>query len=432
MKIKSIKKIKSDKPINFYDITVDKYHNFSIGDSKIVTHNTSLSKAISKLARPFGSSLQVLQGYGFFGSEVSPEPAAARYTSVKLSTTANEILKKYKKLFTREKDGPYDPFWLDVPIGLTTPIVGIAVGYKTTILPRKLEDIQDYLAGKIKNVNPHFIDFAGTVKKYNGLEKSWIITSQIKVEDKKIMIRELPPIMKYTAALKKLDWLFTKFEGKVKVINDSNKKAHIDIIYSGRNNDEWQEIQNYIEKAFSVIVTETPVFIKDEHVLVYDRVEDYLEDYKWQLLRLDARNKEYLRDWTSEELEFNKCKKLFISFVLKQKRTVSDIDLFLKDYKDSIKERIESMTSKKFTTDELYLTEEKIKELTKTLREKEKEYTKSQKLYESTIDPTLARGISSQKSNIDLFDEEDIGEIDGISIWDGEDPYGKNDEIEDE
>lgn len=95
----------------------------------------SLGKAISKLARPFGSSLQILEGYGFFGSEVCPEPAAARYTSIKLSKEVSEILKKYKHLTTRETDGPYDPFWLEVPLGLTTSIVGIAVGYKTTILP---------------------------------------------------------------------------------------------------------------------------------------------------------------------------------------------------------------------------------------------------------------------------------------------------------
>ena len=95
----------------------------------------SLSKAISKLARPFGCSLQTLEGKGFFGTEVSPEPAAARYTKIKLANKPAEIFKKYKYLFTREKDGPHDPFWMDVPLGLTTGIIGIAVGYKTTMLP---------------------------------------------------------------------------------------------------------------------------------------------------------------------------------------------------------------------------------------------------------------------------------------------------------
>ena len=63
----------------------DGYHH---GDS-------SLQKAIAKLARPFGSAMQILEGYGFFGTEVSPDPAAARYTSVKLSSRVVDIIKKY-------------------------------------------------------------------------------------------------------------------------------------------------------------------------------------------------------------------------------------------------------------------------------------------------------------------------------------------------
>ena len=82
MKIKKIRRIKLESPIPFYDITVEKYHNFIIGDSKIVCHNSSMSQAICKLARPFGCSDQILLGDGFFGSPVNPVPYAPRYTQV--------------------------------------------------------------------------------------------------------------------------------------------------------------------------------------------------------------------------------------------------------------------------------------------------------------------------------------------------------------
>ena len=147
----------------------DSYHH---GDS-------SLEGAINKLARPFGNALQILDGYGFFGSEVSPSPAASRYTSVKLSKIANGILNKYDYLTTKEPDGSYDNFWVDVPLGLTTPIVGIAVGYKTTILPRKLSHIQEYLEGKRKGLKPYFEGFNGTVRKHKGLDRSWFISSNL-------------------------------------------------------------------------------------------------------------------------------------------------------------------------------------------------------------------------------------------------------------
>jgi len=384
-----------------------------------------LSKAISKLARPFGSALQILEGYGFFGSEVSPEPAAARYTSIKIAPKTSEILKKYRYLFTKEKDGPYDPFWMDYPLGLTTPIVGIAVGYKTTVLPRRLEHIKEYFDGKRQTIKPYFQNFSGKVQRYKELDKSWLISSEINIVDRRIEVRELPPVMKYASVLKKLDWLFHKFERKVKVINNSNIKVHIDIVYSGRDEKEWKEIQNYVQKVFSVIVTETPVFIKDGQILVYNKIEEYLDDYKWQLLRLDAKNKEYQRDWASFELEFNQAKKLFITFILQKRRAVREVNNFLKVYNDKIKSRLESMTDKKFTSDELTATSEKIKELIKDLRAKEKELKKAQKLFESTLDPTLKRGVSSKKTTVNLFDTEDLEEVDGITIWNGEDPFEK-------
>lgn len=428
MKIKSIKKIQTSEKIKFYDITVDDYHNFSIGKSNIIVHNSSAVGALNKLTRPFGNALQVLEGYGFFGTEVSPEPAAARYTQIKLSPTANNLLNKYNYLTTREFEGPYDPFWMDIPIGLTTPIVGIAVGYKTTILPRKLKDIQDFLEGKRKSVKPYFEGFNGNIEKYKDLEKSWIITSVITEDNKKIMVREIPPILKYTSVLKKLDYLISRFENNVRIVNNSNTKVNIDIVYVGRDKDEWEELRQYVYKIFSIIVTESPVFIKDKEVLVYDNIEQYLEDYKWQIIRLRHRDAEYQHKQTSFELEFNIAKEKFIIFMLAKKRTNEEIDKWMKDYNKDICERLERLTSRKFTNDELIATKETIKELQKELKEREKELKESTKLLDKTPDPTTSRGIKSKKTTVNLFDTDDITESkEGIIIWDGQDVFDEND-----
>lgn len=396
----------------------------------------SLGKAISKLARPFGSSLQILEGYGFFGSEVCPDPAAARYTSVKLSKETAEILKKYKYLTTRKTDGPYDPFWMDVPLGLTTSIVGIAVGYKTTILPRKLSDIKEYLEGKRDKVPPHFHDFKGTIHKHRGLENSWLLSSKIEINEKRLEIRELPPILNYTSVLKRLDYLFNRYEGLIKILNNSKKKVNIDIIYTGKNAKEWKEIQEYVEKAFSIIVTESPVFVKDGQVLVYENIEQYLDDYKWQVKRLLWKNTEYEKNWLSTELIFNRAKEELINFILLKKRTVDEIDIFLKPYQPNIKVRLEGLTSKKFTKDELITTKERIKELEIELKHKEKDLIKVKIAFDKVKDPTLARGISSKKSVVNLFDAEDLTEVNGVIIWDGEDPFDKGiekaEDLEDE
>lgn len=381
----------------------------------------SLTGAISKLARPFGAALQVLEGYGFFGSEVCPEPAAARYTSVKLSTKSNEILKKYKYLTKKEPEGPYEPFWMDVPLGLTTTIVGIAVGYKTTILPRRLEDILKYLDGKTKVVKPYFENFTGTIEKYKGLNNSWILSSKINAAGNRIEVRGIPPILKYSSVIKRLDWLFNRFDGSIRIINNSNTKVNIDIVYLGKKQEEWQEIQDFVYRVFSIIVTESPVFIKDSQVLVYESIEQYLDDYKWQLKRLLYNKHLYERNFLSSELDFNRAKKEFINFMLVKKRSVQEVDDFIKDFSDDVKDRLERLTSKKFTKDELLATEDRIKELINELKEKERELKVSTKDFETTEDPTLKRGINSKKVNANLFDVEDVKEVNGIYIWGGED-----------
>lgn len=388
--------------------------------------NTALEGAINKLARPFGNAMFILEGDGFFGTEVSPSPAASRYTSVKLSSAANNILNKYNYLTSREPEGPYDPLWLDVPIGLVSPIVGIAVGYKTTILPRKLKDIQDFFAGTRKSVKPYFEGFKGKIEKYKELDKAWLISSNIQVDGKKIMIREVPPVIKFESILKKLDYLIGKYESNIKIINNSNTNVNIDILYTGRSSTEWEDIQKFVEKTFAIIVTENVVFVKDGTVLTYESVEQYLEDYRWQISRLNYKNTLYERNKLSFDLKFNIAKEKFITFILEKQRTVDEIDKWLKPYEKEVASRLENMTSKRFSKDELILTREKIKLLTQELKEKEKNLTKAQKDFESLIDPTVARGITSQRKTVNLFETDDITEKDGITIWGGEDVYDEN------
>ena len=275
----------------------------------------SLEGAINKLARPFGNAMPILEGDGFFGSEVRPAPAASRYTSVKLSSLTNSILNKYNYLTTRELEGPYDPLWMDIPLGLVSPIIGIAVGYKTTILPRKLKDIQEFLEGKRKSVKPYFEGFTGSIEKFKEIDKTWLISSAIQVEGKRIMIREIPPILKFDSALKKLDHLFSKYEGAIRLEDNSKIKINIDIIYTGKSAKDWENIIKFVKKTFSIMVTETPVFVKDGKVITYDSIEQYLEDYKWQIVRLKLHNTVYERDKIAFDLKFNEAKYKFIKFI---------------------------------------------------------------------------------------------------------------------
>ena len=162
--------------------------------------------------------------------------------------------------------------------------------------------------------------------------------------------------------------------------------------------------------------------------MVYDSVEHYLDDYTWQIKRLAYNNSLYERDFLSDELLFNEAKKQFINFILEKTRTTVEIDEFLKPYNSDIKDRLERLTSKKFTSNELTDNIQKIKQLKTDLKNKEAELKHNKKEFDLLKDPTLKRGINSKKVNTNLFDLEDIKEIDGIYIWNAD--YSNEEKIE--
>ena len=98
MKIKSIKVNKLETSKKFYDITVDKYHNFVVGESMIVTHNSSLENAIVNMAQSFKNNMALLDEIGQFGSLRSTEPGAPRYIGTKLNKNFRLLYKDFELL----------------------------------------------------------------------------------------------------------------------------------------------------------------------------------------------------------------------------------------------------------------------------------------------------------------------------------------------
>ncbi len=153
--------------------------------------DSSLSGAISKLAKPFGCSHQILDGDGFFGSPVNPSPSAPRYTSVKINSKIREIVDKHVDLNKTNEEGSYDWINVEFPVGLLTHMIGIAVGYRTNILPRKLEDVQEYLEGQQKLLKPYFRDFNGKITKFKNEESTWMLESGFEVDESKRQLEYL-------------------------------------------------------------------------------------------------------------------------------------------------------------------------------------------------------------------------------------------------
>ena len=165
MKIKSVKKIKLEKPIQLYDITVPDYSNFCVksGDNNLVIHNSSINECINQMSGPYCNNIPFFDGHGAFGTRINPTAfGSPRYVSSKISAFTKDVI--FKDWEIVELKPSYDETDVEptmllplVPILLLNGIQGIATGYSTIILPRNLNDLIDQqlraLQGK-PTINP--------------------------------------------------------------------------------------------------------------------------------------------------------------------------------------------------------------------------------------------------------------------------------------
>lgn len=381
--------------------------------------NFSLEKAINKLARPFGCSEQLLLGDGFFGSPISPDAASARYTSVKINPVISSLMEKYNVLNQRTPDDQWDWLRTDMPLGLCTTVVGIAVGYKSTILPRNLTEIQNFLDGnKNSNLSPYFREFSGKISSYNNNSKSWLIEGVQKTDDKAkiVTITELPPLMKYSSFIKKLSYFQDNSEIDFSMDNDSSDDVNITLKYkSGKS---WQEFKDSISKMTKMIVTEGLVFVKDSAVIEYNSIDDYLNEFRVHREKVRLDKSIYDLNKFNEELNFLESKVEYLKFMVTKKRTESEIDDFLSKYTSKTKSRLERTLLRDLCIEVVNKTILEISEIKNKIKEGQKIVTSLTVSHRKLFDDTILVGNRVKNSrSVDVFYDEDDNEIDGIEVF---------------
>lgn len=334
--------------------------------------DSSMAQAISKLARPFSCSDQILLGDGFFGTPVNPVPSAPRYTQVKISPKYKDIIEKYKDLNVPNEEGGFDWIHVDYPVGISTHIVGIAVGYKSNILPRKPEEIVSYLEGnRSKKLKPYFRGFKGKVSRMDSLRSAWLIEGDVEMDlaTRTFKINSISPLQRYESFFIRLNSLLERSGVNYKMDNFSTEEVKISIKFRCTDQ-EFKDICFLVAKETKQIVTENIVFVKDGNVLEYECIEDYLEDFivhrEGTILKRFERDLLYLQD----DLEFLEAKLKFLTFMSDKKRSVDEVNEFLSKYKREISRRLESISLTKLTKEEIIKTSEEIKSIKEAIKNK--------------------------------------------------------------
>jgi DNA gyrase/topoisomerase IV subunit A len=360
----------------------------------------SLAGAIAKLARPFGCSHQIMEGDGFFGSPVNPAPSAARYTSVRINSDIKSIISRHSDLNEKNEEGGVDWLNLEVPIGLATHIIGIAVGYRTNILPRKMEDITEYLDGKNKLLKPHFKDFGGRVVKIEGTEDTWLIESGFEPDEKKKTVRifDLPPVTRYDGFMVKLYQKLDFLGYDYRVNNASQSSCDLTVVFSKVTPSEFTIAREALRRISQIVVKEDIVFVRDGGVCQYNSVKEYLDDFKIHLeyVRLKRLVRDE-QDYTSE-LEYLEAKLKFLIFMSQKKRIAKEIEEFLSQFTSKISNRLSSIQIIKLSAEHIEETKKEIERIKSLIKETRKKIQIQKKIAGSMSKPKRSKQLVQTSS----------------------------------
>lgn len=379
----------------------------------------SLVGAINKLARPFGCSRRMLVGDGFFGSPVNPKPASSRYTKVRSDQKTSELINRYKPLNVTNHEGGHDWLHVDLPIALCTHTVGIAVGYASNILPRKMEDVDEYLDGKKKLLYPHFDGFGGKVVRYPGRDNGWIFEGVFAWDDDKMQMRigDLPPLLKYTTFVQKLNKKLDLYGSHYGMMNNSKKT--VDILIKWKNRESWTMVRDAVRQCTKVACMENLVFVKDGRVVQYDCIHDYLDEFRLHRERVILKKMQHDIKQDNQELAYLRAKLLFLRFMMERKRQLSEIKTFIAGYGHETRRRLDSIKLTQLAPETATETERQIAETERQIAEREEltavQLTKCRDLEQGFT----GRGRVRMDAVTELFEPE-VQSVDGVEVFDHE------------
>ena len=388
----------------------------SVTESGYSHGDASLANAIARLAKPHSVAESLLEGDGNFGTPFKDHPAAPRYTSVKLSKSTLEIISEMSFL-NKGEVSEIDYLKVGMPLGLFTGVMGIAVGYKSVILPRSSSSIKDYISGKIKTVKPSYKGFQGKISKVKGMDSSWLIESNLEIDESRrtIRVKGLPPVIKYERFIDRVRDLSEYFD--FDFINESQEDIDVLLKFTKSDTSEnWVAFKSQIEKFTRIVVKESIVFIKDKTVVEYETIEDYLDEFKDYLEVLKFEVLIYRRDKSSYELEFLNAKLAYLKYMLDAKRNRQQVLEFLKKYPNSISDRLDVIRLSSLNAETIKETEIAIKEEMQKLKTFNQDVKNQEKILKS-LKFTIKAKIKVSNS---LFDEfRQPKEHNGVNVWEG-------------
>lgn len=351
--------------------------------------DTSASDTLSLMAAPYCNNVPFLQGIGAFGTKVGPTDwGAPRYTYLKkYAVTEALIYPDYDIIPLKENyDGSVmEPknFLPLIPLVLLNGISGIAVGWSTEILPRKLEDLVDAtilaLDGKrVPRLIPRY-DYLDCGTRDLG-NNAWEFTGKVRIDGSTVWVEELPPgltLEKFKARLNQME-----DEDSISTYVDrSTKEICIEVRFKRGTISDWNTDRAIDFLKLKTKTTERIVVLDwdGNNIKQYETAEILLKEFvDWRLGWYRVRYQKMIDDDTYQ-LNYNRALKACIDGKLPQflpqaqnkaevVERITKICAKISLDSDQI-DRIASLPSYRWARDSLAEIEKRIVELTDRIQE---------------------------------------------------------------
>ncbi|MEP7079240.1 MAG: DNA gyrase subunit A [Ginsengibacter sp.] len=265
--------------------TFNKAHKKSariVGDvmGKFHPHgDSSIYGTIVRMAQDWSMRYTLIDGQGNFGSQDGDEPAAMRYTEIRLQRMAESMLEDIEKdtidFQLNYDDTLKEPTVLPtrIPQLLLNGASGIAVGMATNMLPHNLNEVCDGCIAFIENRDIEIDDIikiikapdfptGGIIYGYDGIKQAMhtgrgrlVLRGKVTIEvgktgREKIIITEVPYQVNRDALTEKIGHLVSDkiIEGISDVNNESNNKEGTRIVIELKKDVIAQVVINHLYK----------------------------------------------------------------------------------------------------------------------------------------------------------------------------------------
>lgn len=329
---------------------------------------TSANDAAVRMARAWSNNIPAFIGHGNFGSRMIQDAAAARYIYATMNPKADAIFIDNDVLVKNADPEDKEPhhFLPAIPWLLVNGASGIAVGFKSEILPRDpkllVKACVEYIeTGKVRTeLMPHFPGFKGEVKRTE--------------ENKFMTFGVIEKGLRNSYVITELPWAFDRqkyFEilaglveaGKISDFEDHCDKSGFKFIVK-MNIDQRADAEKDIYRYLKLYETYSEIFTTlDEKgkIKIFKNVEDiiaYFCDYR---IKKKRDQREFEANKIRDQIDFLQSKIKFIKTAIDQgvgiisKMTKQELKIWTTDLigKPTYTDQLVRIPVYEFTTDEV-------------------------------------------------------------------------------